>query len=123
MNFVPIRKWMVLFCVLILLIGGFLTEAAFADSRENPQWILSGTMRHLNIEGGCWIMEAQNGERYQLSGDPAILKRLYMEGLHVTILVESAYNRYGKCMVGRWVKVIQLIHVGQSQPPHQTSMK
>ena len=35
---------------------------------------ISGTVKRSDLEGGMWILEASDGERYQLSGDVASLK-------------------------------------------------
>ncbi|SDW29906.1 hypothetical protein SAMN05444487_102188 [Marininema mesophilum] len=113
------RKWMVVGLLFMIVLGGILPKAAEAE--KNPQWFLFGTMRYLNLEGGCWIVEGDNGERFQLIGDPAILKGLQIEGLRVTLLVESASNRYGKCMVGRYVRLIRLIHYDGGESPERSS--
>ena len=35
---------------------------------------ITGTVRRSDLEGGGWVLEAEDGERYQLRGDCAGLK-------------------------------------------------
>ncbi len=45
---------------------------------------LQGTLQHSDLEGGVWVFEADNGERYHLEGLDSSLeqkgKRLELEG-------------------------------------------
>ncbi|MFC4078288.1 hypothetical protein [Salinithrix halophila] len=104
------RCWVTVACVLCLGWGGASLSAA-QEVPGNPQWILSGTMRYINVEGGCWILETDNRGRYQLTGDASILKRLQVDGLQVTVLVEKAPGSVGKCMIGQWVRLVRLLRI------------
>jgi hypothetical protein len=43
---------------------------------------LKGTVRHLDLEGGLWVLEADDGKRYQLEGGGGGLRR---DGQRVTV--------------------------------------
>ncbi|MDR6224723.1 hypothetical protein [Desmospora profundinema] len=78
---------------------------------EGEPFLLSGTMRYLDIQGGCWILVTKERKRFQLDGTPEQLRLLRRDGARVTVLAEKAPDRYGYCMVGTWVRVIRIIRM------------
>lgn len=81
-------------------------------TEEGKPFVLTGTMRLLDIQGGCWVLETEGGERFQLDGTPEQLQLLRREGARVSIWAVKAPDRYGSCMVGTWVRVIRIIRTG-----------
>ncbi|PTM58450.1 hypothetical protein [Desmospora activa] len=88
-----------------------LAEVIASQTGEEP-FVLSGTMRLLDIQGGCWVLETAEGKRFQLDGTPEQLHTLRRDGARVTIYAVKAPDRYGTCMIGTWVKVIQIMGTG-----------
>jgi hypothetical protein len=76
---------------------------------EDEPFVLSGTMRYLDIQGGCWVLETAERKRFQPDGTPEQLRLLRREGARVTLWVVRAPDRYGTCMVGPWVRVLRII--------------
>ncbi|GGA40161.1 hypothetical protein GCM10007416_11410 [Kroppenstedtia guangzhouensis] len=96
----------------VLVLMWIMTVSLFpVDARGEPQRMeLTGTMHFLHIQGGCWVLEADRGRRYELVGDRASLLPLRQEGLRVTVEVEADPDLVGRCMVGRMVRLIRVIH-------------
>ncbi|MFD1408156.1 hypothetical protein ACFQ49_08325 [Kroppenstedtia eburnea] len=95
----------VLVLVWLMTVGLSQVDAGAEPSRME----LTGTMHFLQIQGGCWVLEADRGGRYELVGDRASLLPLRREGLRVTVVVEADPDLVGRCMVGRMVRLIRVI--------------
>ena len=67
---------------------------------------VGGTMRHTDLEGGCWYLDADNGKRYELIGDSIMIAGLHQENKQVSLLVEPAKGMASICMTGEIVEVI-----------------
>jgi hypothetical protein len=63
----------------------------------------TGTMHHLNIEGGCWKFVTEDGESFEPRGDPP---DLYQDGLRVTLLGFPRPGLVTLCQVGPVMKVV-----------------
>ena len=61
-----------------------------------------GTVRKNDLEGGIWVLEADDGERYQLEGGDAALRR---DGARVEIDGRVDKAAFGLGMSGPTLKV------------------
>ncbi len=65
---------------------------------------VSGTVRFVNVEGGCWQLQAQNGARYELQPTQAPA-RVLVDGAQVVLVVRLRTDLVSVCMVGDIVDV------------------
>jgi hypothetical protein len=106
-----LRSWLgVLLCVALFFFS------ACSSSKPYPvgSFTIDGVMHHTNLEGGCWVFRASNGQNYELTGDTA--KDLLREGLRAEIVVKLRSDLKSICMVGKIVEVVEIkeIHSGSS---------
>jgi hypothetical protein len=102
----------VLLCVVLLFFS------ACASTKQYPPGSLTidGVMHHSNVEGGCWVFRAADGQSYELIGDAA--KELLREGLRAEIVVRARRDVMSICMVGRIVEVLEVKEIdSDSSPP------
>jgi hypothetical protein len=71
-------------------------------------WILQGTLRFLDLEGGCWMLENDTGKRFQLVGLPP---SLLQNGVRLRLEVKKAERMMGKCQTGEFVRVLRVLQV------------
>ena len=71
--------------------------------------VISGTMHHTTLEGGCWYLENGDGKRFELTGDTALLRVLRVDGQHVVVRAEPVKNGASVCMLGEIMRVTQRI--------------
>jgi hypothetical protein len=62
---------------------------------------LTGTIRRSDLEGGLWILEAEDGDRYQLQGQVSGLK----DGARAAIHGKVERSAFGIGMSGPIVQV------------------
>lgn len=101
-----IRMGQALWVGVWLMTGGL---SPVATGAEPTRMELTGTMHLIQIQGGCWVLESDQGKRYELVGDQASLLPLRREGLRVSVEVEADPNLVGRCMVGQMVRLIRVI--------------
>ncbi len=65
---------------------------------------VSGVVRFIDIEGGCWTFRADDGTVYELVADKA-LSRILVDGARATLVLEPREGAVSVCMVGRIAKV------------------
>jgi hypothetical protein len=96
------------FLFLILLAIGFAAKA------EAKPFLVTGRMDYLaDLEGGCWILSAEDGERYQLIGTEEQMEKLRVIGRIVRLEVEEVNNMASICMTGKIVRITKVLdHVG-----------
>jgi hypothetical protein len=70
-------------------------------------------MRHLDIEGGCWYVETEDGKRYEPAGED--LHQLLIDGLWVELRVKSMVGVSSVCQVGELVEVISILDLKKSE--------
>lgn len=58
---------------------------------------VKGTVRYLDLEGGLWVLDSDDGTRYQLEGGKT---RLFKHGHRVVIVGEIADDAFSIGMVG-----------------------
>jgi len=65
---------------------------------------VTGTVRFVSAEGGCWQLQAQNGARYELRPTQAPA-RVLVDGAQVVLVVRLRTDLASVCMVGDIVDV------------------
>ncbi|MDN4593076.1 hypothetical protein [Polycladomyces subterraneus] len=104
----------------LILTVGLLTAAVGAwtvtqwqgKTVNGETWILQGTLRYLDLEGGCWVLEDDTGKRFQLVGLPP---SLLQNGVRLRLEVKKAERMMGKCQTGEFVRVLRVLQVQASQ--------
>lgn len=62
----------------------------------------NATIRFVNLEGGCWVIEAAPGRRYE----PVNLGSTFRtDGLQVRVVLRDAPDMTGICMMGPFVVI------------------
>ncbi|HLG21466.1 MAG TPA: hypothetical protein VI382_01525 [Candidatus Manganitrophaceae bacterium] len=81
--------------------------AGAAPGGNNPdagkEETITGVMRFLNVEGGCWTFKGDNGVSYQPMEGPSIL---YQDGVRAR-LTGHPVALFGVCMTGTPFKVLR----------------
>ncbi len=73
---------------------------------DDPEaFVIDGTVHFLNIEGGCWVIETQDGARYEPFGMPLEFET---DGLRVRAAVKPKRDALSICMVGTLVEVVEI---------------
>ena len=93
--------------MLSLFLGSCCTSKDTARDFGSDAFSLTGTMKYLAIEGGCWQFTADDGATYQVSGEEA--KRLLKDGQRAEIIVRDLPNRRTICMTGKSVELLKII--------------
>lgn len=71
---------------------------------------ISGTIHFLDIQGGCWQLEAADGRMFELR--PAELSApARREGARVTLVGTPRHDRTGVCQVGTIFEVERIVRV------------
>jgi hypothetical protein len=104
---------------IVLVLTSLLLFAACASTstKQYPadSFTIDGVMHHTNLEGGCWVFKATDGQSYELTGKAA--KDLLREGLRAEIIVEPRPDLRSVCMVGRIVEVIEIKEIHSNSSP------
>ena len=61
---------------------------------------VSGVVRFVDVEGGCWTFRGDDGTVYELVVDKAS-SRILVDGARATLVLEPRYGAVSVCMVGR----------------------
>lgn len=84
-----------------------LTIASQADAKP---YLVTGRMEYAaELEGGCWFLGAEDGQKYQLVGDRQQLEQVRVIGRNVKLMVEDANNVASTCMTGKMVRIVQVV--------------
>lgn len=69
---------------------------------------LTGTVRAVGIEGGCWRFDADDGRNFEISrsGVPA---DLLQDGKKATLLLRARPDLMSTCMIGPIVEVVKVM--------------
>jgi hypothetical protein len=72
-----------------------------------PDQVLNtdATVRHINLEGGCWVLETATGERYQPT---ELADDFRVEGMTVSVTLRDAPDMMSMCMVAPLVEVVDI---------------
>jgi hypothetical protein len=92
----------------------FLLTIGLAVEAQAKPFLVTGRMDYLaDLEGGCWILSAEDGNRYQLIGTEEQLEKIRVIGRNVKLEVEDANNVASVCMSGKAVRIIRVVdHIG-----------
>jgi hypothetical protein len=66
-----------------------------------------GTIRFVEVEGGCWALDASQGRRYELRSDQ-VPERLRRDGTRVSLLGVERDDWASVCQVGTLLDVRQV---------------
>lgn len=68
---------------------------------------LTGTVRQVGVEGGCWVFEATDGRRFELSrtGAPA---EVFQDGRKLTLSLNPRPDLMSACQVGPIVEITRV---------------
>lgn len=96
----------------------FLVTTACRDSNTTPAAIdpgkeILGTVRFVNVEGGCWKIQGDDGKSYEPLNLP---KEYRSDGLRVMFTASPPEEPLGSlCMVGILVHLDQIELVAETQ--------
>jgi hypothetical protein len=100
----------------LIALAAILISVAFGSAAEAKPFEIFGQMQYADgLEGGCWYLESEDGERYQLVATPDEMKLLQVKGRRVRLRVEDADQMASTCMMGRIVRVMKIMD-GASYP-------
>jgi hypothetical protein len=92
--------------ILFLLL---LSVGLVAEAQAKP-YLVTGRMDYLaDLEGGCWFLSAEDGQKYQLMGTEAQLEKIRVIGRNVKLEVEDVNNMASVCMSGKPVRIIRVV--------------
>lgn len=104
------QRWIIsIFC--LILMGG--SGNPVYGKENDGSWILEGRVRYLNLQGGCWAVEDDRGQRFELVGEADNLSRIRKDGMKVRLLVQSE-QRMSYCMIGPLVRVLRVLETGKN---------
>jgi hypothetical protein len=83
------------------------SETGNQPEKQASTFTISGTVRFLNVEGGCWYIETPDGTRYEPSGED--LQRILVDGLSVELEVRWMKNVFSVCQTGKPVEVLSIL--------------
>lgn len=86
--------------------------AAFDLSQYGSSaYIIKGRIHFLEVEGGCWVLISEKGERYELSGE--VIVSHFKDGIYAELAVHNLEEIATVCMVGKVVEVLEIIQLSQ----------
>lgn len=94
------RKTTLLTTALLATAGGCTRDIVDSDPST-----IGATVRLVGIEGGCWILDADNGTRYEPIGLP---DKYRVNGRRVRVTVKPRTNASSTCMVGDLVDIVTI---------------
>lgn len=98
------KRLSLLFACAVLATG---SAAIGQDAPTDGTTLVSGTMVHTSLEGGCWYLDASDGKHYELIGDEGLVSALHDEGKMVQLRVKPTKGVSSTCMVGPIVQVVE----------------
>jgi len=102
---VQARPFATLFAALLLFHATDFSCSAGTGAFAPSEGIrVSGTVRFVSVDSGCWQLQAQNGARYELRPAQAP-SRVLVDGAQVVLVVRLRTDFVTVCMVGDVVDV------------------
>jgi hypothetical protein len=94
----------------LLAATGTTSRCELSTASGTGELHISGTVHFLQIENGCWQLEAENGRRYELQPEqaPASLLR---DGAKVSVVGQPAEGSDSGCQVGMPLDVRKVVSV------------
>lgn len=77
------------------------------ETMPDGSFVVSGRMEFVNIETGCWVLVADDGRRFEPSGEKA--KPLWKNDLRVVVRVRELNNVASVCQTGVIITVEDII--------------
>ena len=95
---------------LLLLASGTANRCQLSTDSGTGELHIRGTVHFLQIENGCWQLEAETGRRYELQPGqaPASLLR---DGAKVSVVGQPAEGSETGCRVGMPIDVRRVVSV------------
>ena len=95
---------------LLLLASGTNTRCQLSTDSGTGELHIVGTVHFLQVENGCWQLEAETGRRYELQPEqaPASLLR---DGAKVTVVGQLSEGSTTGCQVGLPIDVRRVVAV------------
>jgi hypothetical protein len=95
---------------LLLLATGRTSRCQLSTDSGTGELHISGTVHFLQIENGCWQLEAENGRRYELQPEQAPASLLH-DGAMVNVVGQPAEGSETGCQVGMPIDVRRVVSV------------
>jgi hypothetical protein len=94
----------------LLVAAGTTNRCELSTDSGTGELHISGTVHFLQIENGCWQLEAENGRRYELQPEqaPASLLR---DGAKVSVVGQPAEGSETSCRVGMPIDVRRVVSI------------
>ena len=93
--------------IAIAFIAASCSSAPESAAIPADSFVVQGTMEFLNIETGCWVLNAIDGKRYQPAGED--LNILWKNGLIVSLRVRRMGGIASICQAGQIVEVLEIL--------------
>ncbi len=95
---------------LLLLASATTNRCQLSTESGTGELHISGTVHFLQIENGCWQLEAENGRRYELQPEQAP-GSLLRDGARVIVVGQPAEGSETGCRVGLPIDVRRVVSV------------
>jgi hypothetical protein len=83
------------------------TPPSAAQPGDTSDMRLTGTVRAVGVEGGCWQFEADDGRKFELARSFAP-SALLQDGKKATLVLKARPDLMSTCMVGPIVEVVKV---------------
>ena len=83
------------------------TSAAVQEPMDNPTIKSAGTVRAVNLEGGCWRFDAADGKQYEIEKGSAPAS-LLQDGKQATLTLRPRPDLMSTCQIGPIVEVVKV---------------
>ena len=94
----------------LLIAAGTTNRCELSTDSGTGELHLSGTVHFLQIENGCWQLEAEAGRRYELQPEQAPSSVL-RDGAKVSVVGQPAEGSETGCRVGMPIDVRRVVSV------------
>ena len=94
----------------LLVAAGTTNRCELSTDSGTGELHISGTVHFLQIENGCWQLEAENGRRYELQPEQASAS-LLRDGAKVSVVGQPAEGSDSGCQVGMPLDVRKVVSV------------
>ncbi|MEJ2183717.1 MAG: hypothetical protein P8Y66_09345 [Nitrospirota bacterium] len=99
------RLWWLALAGVLLMAPLACASGGTAPSPEEPVITGKGTVRFVDVEGGCWSIVDEEGRRYEPLNLPDAFRR---DGLRVAFKARARSDVASACMVGRIIEILQI---------------
>lgn len=79
--------------------------AVLSEPGPGDEFSARATVRFLNVEGGCWRLDLQNGDKYEPVDMPAGFRT---DGRQVVVKLKIAGDMSSVCQVGQLARVVEI---------------